>query len=815
MAAVKADLGLDRKPLQPDEEMVNPPSSQVLQTYIGYLLTLQGRYAEALEYLLRSLVYGVSSNSINIVALADIIWLFKQIKDPELSARLRKDLVSRLLVRASLSTLSSAIKSMHLAPTPEHFQAKTTEKLNFFIECVELAAANTFAYRYEEAIFWTKKALEISENDSTCLALLCKCYIAQDKFNEAVVTANKLGFGTADDSYTYAYAAYIKALTGQRSEFYKFIDKVRGFSTERHWNLFLMYAPDYVIMQQGFQPGRCSKCALPGVVDYGYFVHLSTGSIYCKKCQSLCTSSADFQYYDIQNERDFFEAHLDLRREEILGQNSVAQYLNQIAMMYLSEDIATTHFLVDKLQQTLGLKSTKRKGLYRCLAELSLAMCAKRDADMASTYYIGAVGTDSPYFGKIKSAVLFVCLINAAFERGLQNLADANEVYTLATENINSLASIVENTTKVRQMFHSDDIRLMREALFQARARLGMLGWTLGKQKEPIAVVETAFCDMLSAPYSCLTLKETIAVVDMLSDYYVPEEEEADSNKIANQVADWGVMVEQAAGKAETRRELAYTLLADQLEKYPDHPSIIQRMAIVSMALNEWDRAVIAWTQLRKLRNTIAIEENLWGDCYLNLKDLEKALDRYKRAFGKEATVASYWADAALVSYLVRDIYSALYGAHRAVRMDPNNPDMSYWKKLIAAVDEISRDPEMHDIREDRDKTCSFILMEAPKGIDHDIIGQTVEKLKQIPAYKNDRRAKRAETLLLSMIGDPFWVTRDITINIWDRSELLVCIRHTHRQAVMHIELSSGRMRRQEGSSISENDLKRLKKWFK
>jgi len=41
-------------------------------------------------------------------------------------------------------------------------------------------------------------------------------------------------------------------------------------------------------------------------------------------------------------------------RDEILGQNSIAQYLNQIAMMYLSEEISTTHFLVDKLQQTLG-----------------------------------------------------------------------------------------------------------------------------------------------------------------------------------------------------------------------------------------------------------------------------------------------------------------------------------------------------------------------------------------------------------------------------------------------------------------------------
>jgi len=58
-----------------------------------------------------------------------------------------------------------------------------------------------------------------------------------------------------------------------------------------------------------------------------------------------------------------------------------------------------------------------------------------------------------------------------------------------------------------------------------------------------------AYCDMLSAPYSCLSLKETIAVADMLSDYYVAEEEEKDSNQVANHVADWGVMIEQSAGK--------------------------------------------------------------------------------------------------------------------------------------------------------------------------------------------------------------------------------------------------------------------------
>jgi len=40
-------------------------------------------------------------------------------------------------------------------------------------------------------------------------------------------------------------------------------------------------------------------------------------------------------------------------------------------------------------------------------------------------------------------------------------------VYTLAFDNLTAFGAVVENTTKIRQNFSSDDIRLMREALFQ------------------------------------------------------------------------------------------------------------------------------------------------------------------------------------------------------------------------------------------------------------------------------------------------------------------------------------------------------------
>jgi len=199
----------------------------------------------------------------------------------------------------------------------------------------------------------------------------------------------------------------------------------------------------------------------------------------------------------------------------------------------------------------------------------------------------------------------------------------------------------------------------------------------------------------------------------------------------------------------------------------------------------------------------------------LYLGEYPEALDHYKRAFAKEPRTASYWANAALVSLILDDMDSTLYGAHRACRLEPDHPDAPFWRQIIETAEVLSRDPEPHDIREDRVKQASLLLLEASNGVDHEVIGKAITQLKASENYSKDPRAKRVEMILQSMLEDTFWVMRDITINIWNRQELLVCIRHTHRTAVMQLELCSGKMRRQEGSSFSEKDLKRLTSWFK